>query len=264
MQQEVIDRPHVARTPASDRGEPLALVVIGVGRAGGSLARAAREAGLEVRTAGRGEIAASCTDASAALLCVPDGEIASACAAVTAAGPPTFVGHVSGATPLSALHSASEKGAQTFSMHPLQTIPDAATDLRGSPCAVGGSSDGASAFAESLARRLGMRPFALADRHRVAYHAAATMASNLLVALEESAAELLAEAGIGDGRELLAPLVLRTAANWSERGASALTGPIARGDEETVTAHLEALETHAPQLIDAYRALAERAREVAR
>jgi predicted short-subunit dehydrogenase-like oxidoreductase (DUF2520 family) len=89
------------------------------------------------------------------------------------------------------------------------------------------------------------------------------MASNFLVALEESAAGLLAETGVDDAREMLAPLVLRTAANWSERGADALTGPIARGDEATVAAHLEALDVHAPDLIDAYRAMAARARAIA-
>ena len=55
------------------------------------------------------------------------------------------------------------------------------------------------------------------------------------------AAELLDAVGVEDARELLAPLVLRTAANWAERGAEALTGPIARGDEATVERHLAAL-----------------------
>ena len=75
-----------------------------------------------------------------------------------------------------------------------------------------------------------MRPFEVPEEKRAAYHAAAAMASNLLIALEESAAEVLARIGIEDPRELLAPLVLRTAANWAERGPDALTGPIARGD----------------------------------
>ncbi len=79
-----------------------------------------------------------------------------------------------------------------------------------------------------------MRPFEVPEEKRAAYHAAAAMASNLLVALEESAAEVLARIGIEDPRELLAPLVLRTAANWAERGPDALTGPIARGDRATV------------------------------
>jgi predicted short-subunit dehydrogenase-like oxidoreductase (DUF2520 family) len=103
-----------------------------------------------------------------------------------------------------------------------------------------------------------MRPFEVPEESRAAYHAAASMASNFLVALEESAVELLDRAGIPDGRELLAPLVLRSAANWSDRGAAALTGPIARGDEATVARHLEALAAADPELLALYRALAER------
>jgi predicted short-subunit dehydrogenase-like oxidoreductase (DUF2520 family) len=65
---------------------------------------------------------------------------------------------------------------------------------------------------------------------------------------------------VDDARELLAPLVLRTAANWAEGGADALTGPIARGDESTVDAHRAALRQAAPELVPMYEALAERTR----
>ena len=64
-------------------------------------------------------------------------------------------------------------------------------------------------------------------------------------------------------RELLAPLVLRSAANWAERGGEALTGPIARGDRATVERHLEALRERAPELLPLYESLAERTRELA-
>jgi predicted short-subunit dehydrogenase-like oxidoreductase (DUF2520 family) len=90
------------------------------------------------------------------------------------------------------------------------------------------------------------------------------MASNLLVALEESAAELVEKLGIEDARELLAPLVLRTASNWAERGPGALTGPIARGDRATVERHRTALTENAPELLPVYEALATRAAAVAR
>jgi predicted short-subunit dehydrogenase-like oxidoreductase (DUF2520 family) len=108
-----------------------------------------------------------------------------------------------------------------------------------------------------------MTPFDVPEEARAAYHAAASISSNFLVALEETAAELLERAGIEEGRELLVPLVLRTAANWAERGPDALTGPIARGDEATVERHLAAIEASAPELADAYRALAERTRALA-
>ena len=108
-----------------------------------------------------------------------------------------------------------------------------------------------------------MSPFEVAEERRAAYHAAAAIASNFLVALEESAAELLDSCGVDDARELLAPLVLRTAANWAEHGPEALTGPIARGDEATVARHLAALAEADPDLLDLYRTLAERTAAVA-
>jgi predicted short-subunit dehydrogenase-like oxidoreductase (DUF2520 family) len=196
---------------------------------------------------------------------VPDAEIATACAIAAAAIPPVrFVGHVSGAGTLETLSVASEAGARVFSLHPLQTIPDGRTDLVGAPCAVSGSTPDALAIARELARHLQMRPFEVPEESRAAYHAAAALASNLLVALEESAADLLERAGVdAPGRELLAPLVLRTAANWTERGADALTGPISRGDAATIEGHLEAIRAVTPELIPVYESLAERAREIA-
>jgi len=241
------------------------LAVVGPGRAGTSIAFAATRAGITTRLAGRHDAVEACRDAEVALLCVPDGEIATACASVATAVPPLrFVGHVSGATTLGALSAASDAGADVLSLHPLQTIPDAESDLVGAPCAVAGSTAAALELARDLAARLQMHPFAVPEESRAAYHAAAAIASNLLVALEESAAELLERAGVdAEGRELLAPLVLRTAANWAERGPDALTGPIARGDAATVERHLDALRSVAPELVPVYESLAERARALA-
>ena len=177
--------------------------------------------------------------------------------------PLRFVGHVSGATTLDALAPARARHAEAFSLHPLQTIPHGATNLNGAPCAIAGSSPAALRLADDLAERLGMRPFGVPEGRRAAYHAAASIASNLLVALEESSAELLDRIGIEDARELLAPLVLRTAANWAERGPEALTGPIARGDAATVQRHVGALRECAPELLPLYEALADRAAELA-
>jgi predicted short-subunit dehydrogenase-like oxidoreductase (DUF2520 family) len=243
----------------------LPLAVIGAGMAGRSIAAGAERVGVPVELAGRDRALEVCRSAEVALLCVPDAAIADACATIAAAVPPLrFVGHLSGATTLDALAPARERGAEVFSLHPLQTIPHGGADLTGAPCAVAGSSPAALRLAELLAESLGMRPFRVPEERRAAYHAAASIASNLLVALEESAAELLDGIGVEDARELLAPLVLRTAANWAERGPEALTGPIARGDEATVERHLAALRDTAPELLPLYEALAERARELAR
>jgi predicted short-subunit dehydrogenase-like oxidoreductase (DUF2520 family) len=239
------------------------LALIGRGRVGRSLAAAVERTDLDLRLAGRDDWAEACRGADAVLLCVPDAAIAEACEAI-AADPPPLVGHVSGATTLDALSAATERGAAAFSLHPLQTFADGETAVEGTPAGIAGSSDGALAFARSLAESLGMRPFEAPDENRAAYHAAASIASNLLVALEESAAELLERTGVEDARELLAPLVLRTAANWAERGPEALTGPIARGDAETVERHRAALAEIAPDLLPAYEALADRAQRIAR
>jgi predicted short-subunit dehydrogenase-like oxidoreductase (DUF2520 family) len=240
-------------------------VVVGAGRAGGSIALAARAAGIEVEVVGHdGAPVVGAPQSAAVLLCVPDAAVTAACerlAETIVAG--TAVGHVSGATPLSALAATAAAGCPTFSMHPLQTIPSPTTELAGAPCAVAGSSEAALATARALAGALGMRPFDVPEDGRAAYHAAAAMASNFLVALEESAAGLMDAAGVANARGILAPLVLRTAANWADAGGEALTGPIARGDGATVSRHLAALRELAPELVALYETLADRTQALA-
>ncbi len=241
-----------------------ALAIVGPGRVGRALAAAADAAGISTSLSGRQRSATALEGAETVLLTVPDEAIEGACEAAVAAAPRLrHIGHTSGATGLASLAAASERGVATFALHPLQTVPEGGAQLAGAPCAVAGSTSAALALATELAERLGMHPFEVPEEARAAYHAAACMASNFLVALEESAAELLERAGVEDPRELLAPLVLRTAANWSERGAGALTGPIARGDEATIERHLAALAEVHSELLDAYRVLAERTRAIA-
>jgi predicted short-subunit dehydrogenase-like oxidoreductase (DUF2520 family) len=225
---------------------------------GTALAAALRDAGLEVDgPAGRGDVPAGC---DAILLCVPDSAIPEAAAAVAGAAP--LVGHTSGATPLSALDPS---GAQAFGLHPLQTITGPSTSLAGCGCAVAGSTAAALAAAVELAVLLGMRPFELDDSRRAAYHAAASIASNFLVTLEAAAESMAGAAGIEDARELLAPLVRSTVENWAKLGPEqALTGPVARGDEETVAAQRAALAAARPELLDLFDVLVARTRELAR
>jgi predicted short-subunit dehydrogenase-like oxidoreductase (DUF2520 family) len=236
---------------------PSALTIVGPGRVGRAIAAAAAAAGIDAALVGRGFDGPA--GGEAALLCVPDSSIEAACRSLAEnLGETRFVGHTSGATGLDALRAAAGAGASVFSIHPLQTVRGEAADLAGAFCAVSGSDSEALAFAGHLARFLGMSPFEVGEEKRAAYHAAAAIASNFLVVLEESAAELLASCGVDDARELLAPLVLRSAANWAEHGAEALTGPIVRGDEETVARHLDALAEADPELLELYRVLAER------
>lgn len=257
-----LERTQTDTTGNADAQLPLA--VIGAGSVGRSIVHAAAGTGLSASLSGHREALAACEQAEAALLCVPDDQIEAACETVSAAVPPLrFVGHTSGATGLGALRAAAGHGARAFSIHPLQTVPDGGPHLAGAPAAVSGSDGAATRYATALATTLGMRPFSLDERYRAAYHAAASIACNYLVALEETAVELLERTGVDNGRELLAPLVLRTAANWAERGPEALTGPIARGDEQTVERHLEAIDELSPHLRDTYAALAERTRAIA-
>jgi predicted short-subunit dehydrogenase-like oxidoreductase (DUF2520 family) len=240
------------------------LAIVGMGRAGGSIARAASAAGIDVHPAGRGEVLDACRKAEAALLCVPDSTLQDVADEVAAAVPPLrFVGHASGASGLEVLAPATDAGADAFSLHPLQTLPGGDSDIRGAACAVAGSTASAATFAEALGRALGMRPFTVREEDRAAYHAAASIASNFLVALAESASELLDRIGVDDGRKLLAPLIVRSAVNWVDRGQGALTGPIARGDEATVERQRDAIAQAAPGLLALYEALGERTRSIA-
>jgi predicted short-subunit dehydrogenase-like oxidoreductase (DUF2520 family) len=175
------------------------------------------------------------------------------------------VGHTSGATRLTALEPA---GVDAFGLHPLQTFtgdegPEA---FAGAGCAVAGSTPEALALAEDLATLLGMNAFEIDDRGRAAYHAAASVASNFLVTLEAAAERIAAGADLSptQARELLAPLVRQTVENWAALGPEgALTGPVARGDEDTVAAQRAAVEQTAPELLAFFDLMVEHTRELA-
>ena len=111
-----------------------------------------------------------------------------------------------------------------------------------------------------------MTPFEIAEDGRAAYHAAASIASNFLVALEAAAERVAGGAGLEpqEARALLAPLVRRTVEQWADVGPErALTGPVARGDEDTVAAQREAVAAAAPELVALFDELVERTRALA-
>jgi len=231
------------------------IAVIGSGRMGVALFTALRDAGLHAcGPLGRGADAAG---DDVVLLAVPDSEIASAASAL-AAGPGMLVGHCSGATTLAALapHEA-------FSLHPLMTVIDSSHDpFVGATAAVAGATPRALATATELAGAIGLRAIEVADSDRAAYHAAASIASNFLVTLEGAAERLAATAGLN--REALVPLVRATVENWAALGAEqALTGPIARGDVETVQRQRAAIEERSPELLELFDALAVATHELA-
>ncbi len=159
-----------------------------------------------------------------------------------------WIAHVSGATPLAALDPHERR----FSLHPLQTFTRARgpEQLDGAWAAVTGETDEARTLGFELARALGLAPFELADEARPLYHAGAAIASNYLVTLHRVASELLTAAGAPP--EALEPLMRRTIENGFE-----LTGPIERGDWETVDAHRAAIRNVRPDLEPLYDVLAE-------
>jgi predicted short-subunit dehydrogenase-like oxidoreductase (DUF2520 family) len=208
--------------------------VIGSGRVGSAVSARLRERGVPVGA--EGELV---------LLCVPDGSIAEVAAALDE-GP--WVAHVSGATPLSAL----DPHRRRFSMHPLQTFTRARgpEQLDGAWAAVTSEGEEARAAGFWLAENLGLKPFELTDDARPLYHAGAAIASNYLVTLHAVAAELFRAADAPP--EGLVPLMRRTIDNGFE-----LTGPIERGDWETVEAHRRAIRAARPELEPLYDVLAE-------
>ena len=209
--------------------------VIGAGRVGSAMAARLRERELDL----------SADEPELVLLCVPDRAIAEVASALE---PGPWVAHVSGATPLAAL----DPHVRRFGLHPLQTFTRdrGAEQLDGAFAAVTAETADAREVGFWLARTLGLQPFALADGKRAAYHAGAAIASNYLVTLRRAAGSLLEAADAPP--EALDPLMRRTIENGFE-----LTGPISRGDWETVDAHLTAIRVERPELEPMYVTLAE-------
>jgi predicted short-subunit dehydrogenase-like oxidoreductase (DUF2520 family) len=209
-------------------------VVGASGRVGSAVTARLHERGVELRE-----------DAQLVLLCVPDSAIASVAQSLPL-GP--WVAHTSGATPLAAL----DPHARRFGLHPLQTFTKrrGPEQLDGAYAAITAETTEARELGIELAELLGLQPFALDDDARPLYHAAAAIASNYLVTLNRIASDLFRE--VGAPPEALVPLMRRTIENDFE-----LTGPISRGDWETIERHRAAIREARPELERLYDVLAE-------
>lgn len=228
------------------------LVIIGPGRAGGALAVAATRAGHEIvgvvsRHPGHGygpdlTINEPMPQCDVIFIAVRDDQISDVVETLEPnVGGAAMAAHLSGFVAVTALSRLQRQGVAVGGFHPLQSLPDPETGaaamsgsyvgIDGDPLAV----DTLTHFADTL----GMIPFRLEDRARPAYHAAAAAASNFVVTSLAVAGDLFAAAGIDPA--VARPLVERAMANVFEKGADAsLTGPISRGDIETVIGHLAA------------------------
>lgn len=210
-------------------------------------------------------------------LTVPDDAIAATAAeTLHAAGDSdvnaVVVVHCSGLMGLQPLAPWRRAGAEVVSLHPLQSFAPLAGSaahpqpdpLAGVPVAVTAGTPMGAAAGTALAEAIGGHPFSLREADKPLYHLAAAVASNLLVALQSQAGELMRQAthqgSVNDALQLLAPLVRTSLDNALLMGPErALTGPVARGDAGTVRAHLSLLAHEPARLGATYCALSQQA-----
>jgi predicted short-subunit dehydrogenase-like oxidoreductase (DUF2520 family) len=271
--------------------KPRSFSVIGCGRVGICLAVFLRSRGFApvaffsrsrssadhaAKMAGKGRAVAHALSAvrgaDIVFLTPPDTEIQPLCNALADGkgfSPGTTVFHLSGALSSDILASAGAQGAEIGSIHPLQAFAPyeagQANPFEGINMSVEGS-PGAQALGKEIVKVLGAQAFTIPTRSKTLYHASAVVASNYLVTLEHFALELLMETGLNEEKafDILEPLIRGTLANIKARGsAAALTGPVARGDHEIVSAHLKDLDEIRPEFSALYRLLGQHTLDIA-
>jgi predicted short-subunit dehydrogenase-like oxidoreductase (DUF2520 family) len=272
------------------------VAIIGAGRVGGAVGALLARAGMQVtavatRSMATAELAREFIGAGAAttdivraassadivFLTTPDGAIRSACEAIASGGgfrPGTLVVHTSGAHTAALLDAATTAGALRAVIHPLQSVPSrerGVLNIPGSFVRVE-ADPGAEQAVRELVAALGCAELLLpgwrSDGDSAAlYHAGAVAVSNFFVALVDHGLRYYQALGADRAAALKAvlPLIKGTLANVEAVGVpDALTGPISRGDGETVRGHLDALARRAPELLTLYRELARHTVAVAR
>jgi predicted short-subunit dehydrogenase-like oxidoreductase (DUF2520 family) len=199
-------------------------------------------------------------DADLVWFCVPDQEIAAASHQLASAivWKKKIVFHSSGALASDELKALRRRGASVASVHPLMTFVSGSTSsLQGVPFAVEGDAAAVRA-ARRIVRNLGGEAFTIRKQHKAAYHAWGAFTSPLLVATLVTGERLARAAGLSavEARKKLLPIVKQTIRNYEALGpAGAFSGPIVRGDVETVRKHLQVLR-RVPQAKHVYLALA--------
>jgi predicted short-subunit dehydrogenase-like oxidoreductase (DUF2520 family) len=260
----------------------LAVGVIGTGRAGTALGAALARAGHAV-VAASAVSEASVHRAQAAfpgvliadpsqvlgqadlvLLTVPDDVLPGLVDGLAATGAPLegrMLVHASGRHGLAVLEPATRKGGLPLALHPVMTFtgrPDDVDRLTGT-CFGVTAPDVLRTAAEALVIEMGGEPVFISEEHRDLYHAALAGAANHLITLVAEAGDLLRAAGVSDPARLLGPLLSASLDNALRFGDAGLTGPVARGDAETVAAHVAALDAEpaaSPAATAAYIAMA--------
>lgn len=233
----------------------------------GSIGSRRQSSAAEARTfIGSGTVAATIADLYPAdlwLLATPDDQLGSALQQLLERNlvqPGTVVFHCSGALSSTILQAAQTRGGAIASVHPAHSFADpqrSLTTFSGSACACEGDSTALQQLLPAF-RAIGGLPFAVNAEYKTLYHAGSVIACNYLVTLLETALDSFAAAGVERSRAaaLLGPLVHQTVDNVlkGSRGA-ALTGPIARGDDQTVRRQAGALQEANPHWGELYRLL---------
>jgi len=253
--------------------------VVGAGRVGSVLAARLHAAGHEIvavageSDASRGRAAALLPGVPMAkpsavarecdllLLTVPDDMLPNVVAMLSASGAiheGQYVVHTSGAHGLAVLADAEAVGARPIALHPAMTFTGTEVDLPRLRDAIFGVTAGEAerAVTEQLVADVGGRPMWVAEDKRTLYHAGLAHGANHLVTLVTQAMEMLAAAGGDNPADTLRPLLNAALDNALAHGDAALTGPIVRGDVETVRAHLVEITANAPETVASYLALA--------
>lgn len=276
--------PYAGDLPPAHRDGRLGVGVISAGRVGAVLGAALRAAGHQiigvhaVSEASRDraehmlpgapvmELPDILARAELILLAVPDDALPGVVAGAAQAGhfqPGQLVVHTSGRHGVTVLEPAAAAGAVTAAIHPVMTFTGMSVDLqRIHSCAFGvTAAPEILPVAQALAVEMGGEPVEIAEAHRGLYHAALAHAGNHLTVLTAQSAQLLHHAGVEDPSRVLGPLVQASLDNALASGVSALTGPVARGDVQTVQDHLQVLrQPHLPADVPvAYGAMAQAA-----
>jgi predicted short-subunit dehydrogenase-like oxidoreductase (DUF2520 family) len=257
----------------------LGVGVVGAGRVGTALAAALRRSGHRIVAVSA--VSAASLDrvqailpgtpvrlpqevvasADLVLLTVPDDALPALVSGLAATGTDLagrLVMHASGRHGLAVLEPATRRGALPLALHPVMTFtgrPDDVDRLAGVSFGVT-TPEPLRPVAEVLVMEMGGEPVFIAEENRDLYHAALAGAANHLVTQVVQAADLLSAAGVAQPSRMLGPLLGAALDNALRLGDAALTGPVARGDAETVAGHLAALRAAAPEALPAYLALA--------
>ncbi len=253
--------------------------VVGAGRVGAVLAAALRDRGHEI-VAVAGESSASRTrietllpgvpvakptavsrSCDLLLLTVPDDMLSNVVTMLSASGAirqGQYVVHTSGKHGLAVLRPAADLGAQVLAMHPAMTFTGTDVDLsRLAGCVYGVTATlETHELARDLVEDLGGSIVWVPEDRRTLYHAGLAHGANHLVTLVTQAMDLLRASGAADPAATLRPLLGAALDNALTYGSAALTGPIVRGDVETVRAHLADIATAAPGTVESYVVMA--------